>query len=122
MVFTDGELIDALIAHGSIRQAAKALGVSPQAITDRLRKAETRQALDETKDLLISSAALSMSDCIGDSVAALMEIVRGENYQPQQKISAADSVLRHCTRYVEASSIIRRIEALEATRIESEGM
>ena len=32
MVFTESELIDALIANGSIRQAAKALGVSPQAI------------------------------------------------------------------------------------------
>lgn len=111
---TDEKLLEMLLVHGGVSGAATALGLSRNAIYKRLRDDAFRQRYDEMQGILLSTAASSMTEGLTDAVSALLEVIRDKNAAATVRISAADSLLRHCAKYLETASILRRLDALEA--------
>ena len=63
---------------------------------------------------LLSVASTAMADGLNDAVGALLDVIRDKDSAASVRVSAADSLLRHCCRYIESASICRRLDALEA--------
>ena len=110
---TDAQLLEALLVHGGASGAAAALGISRNAIYKRLQDEAFRQQYDTMQGVLLSTVAAKMTDTLEDAVTMLREIVNDSEVSAGTRVSAADSLLRHCARYVELTTIVGRMDALE---------
>ncbi len=122
MRFSDEQIICALLQNGSVRAAAKALGCSESVIRDRLKGKEFSKLYKERKFEVLTAAADKMKNNISLAVDTLSAVMSDTENPPTVRVSASDSLLRHCLRYVEVTDIIKRIEALEAIQEESEAL
>lgn len=111
---TDEQLLTALLVHGGVAKAATALSISRVTIYKRLQDDAFRAQYDSAQSALLSVASTAMADGLSDAVNALLEVIRDKDSAASVRVSAADSLLRHCCRYVETASICRRLDALEA--------
>ena len=126
---SDEQLLTALLVHGGVAKAATALNMSRNAIYKRLKDDSFRQQddafraqYDSTQGALLSVASTAMADGLNDAVNALLDVIRDKDSAASVRVSAADSLLRHCCRYIESASICRRLDALEAKNINMEDM
>lgn len=111
---SDEQLLTALLVHGGVAKAATALNMSRNAIYKRLQDKGFRQQYDAAQGALLSVASTAMADGLNDAVGALLDVIRDKDSAASVRVSAADSLLRHCCRYIESASICRRLDALEA--------
>ena len=116
---TDEKLLEMLLVHGGVGGAATALGMSRNAIYKRLQDDAFRQRYDAMQGVMLSVAASSMTEGLTDAVSALLAVIRDKNAAATVRISAADSLLRHCAKYIETASILRRLDALEQAQREN---
>ena len=110
---TDEKLLELLLVHGGVTQAAAVCGLSKNAIYKRLQNEDFRKRYDQMQGVLLATAAASMSDSVGDAVQTLRAIINDPETSAGVRVSAADALLRHTCRYVEMGNILRRVEALE---------
>ena len=59
-----------------------------------------------------------MTAKLESATATMAEIMEDGQNPASVRVSAADSVLRHGLRYIEAGNILRRLDALEAAQEE----
>ena len=116
----DQQILAALIASGSIRAAAKNAGVAESTIRNRLNDPGFREMYDKAKGEILTEACDALSARLTLAVDGLSSILEDAESPATAKISAADSVLRHGLRYIEAANILRRLDALEAAQEENE--
>lgn len=120
MRFTDEQILCALLNNGSVRAAAKALECNDSVIRDRLKDKLFSKTYKERKLEVLIAAADKMKSNISLAVDTLSAVMSDTENPPTVRVSASDSLLRHCLRYVEVTDIIKRIEALEETMGEME--
>ena len=111
---SDSKLLEQLLVHGGVSGAASALGISRNAIYKRLQNAQFRAQFDAAQGAVISAAATCMSAALEVAVGALLDVLHDKSAAPSVKVQAANCLLTHCNRYVEADNVLRRLDALEA--------
>lgn len=111
---SDEKLIETMVLYGGVSGAAETLGLSRNAVYKRMKDDTFRRQLDEAQGAMLSTAATAMADGLCEAVDALLAVIRNKNAAATVRISAADSLLRHCAKYLETASILRRLDALEA--------
>ena len=114
--YADDEVLEALLAAGSARQAAKRLGCSLSCVRDRMAKPRFKERYDRAKADALSDAIDNLKIRMSSAVDVLSVTMTKEDTPATVKVSAADAILRHGLRYVEQYDIIKRIEALEAAQ------
>ena len=114
---TDEKLLEMLLVHGSVSGAATALGLSRNAIYKRMQDADFRTQYDSAQGVMLSAAALAMSDALCEAINTLLDVVRDKNAAASIRVSASDAILRHTARYIESADILRRLDALENQKI-----
>ena len=117
---TDSKLLEAMLVHGGASGAAGALGISRNAIYKRLQDEDFRMEYDRLQGIMLSTAAAGMSAALDDAIGYVRDVIRNDAVNKNTRVNAADSLLRHCVRYVEMSAIVRRMDALEQTLKELE--
>ena len=115
-MMNDEQLIAALVSAGTVRKAASAAGCSESTIRNRLKDAEFRAMYEERKSELLQTAAASMLAKLEDATSAISDLMSDEGCPANVRLAAADSLLRHCLRYLSAADIERRLAALEAAQ------
>lgn len=117
----DETILAALVAAGSVRRAAAVAGVSESTIRNRLKDADFRAAYDAIRGELLQDATASMLSRLENATETLSDVMTDAESPANVRISAADSLLRHCLRYLATSDIERRLAALEASQAALEG-
>ena len=112
----DERILAALIANGSIRAAAKSAGVAESTIRNRMADPDFRAEFDKLRGELLQEAAQGLTARLESATATMSEIMEDGKNPASVRVSAADAVLRHALRYVEAADILRRLDALEAAQ------
>lgn len=117
---SDEKLIESLLIHGGVAGAAKACGISRNAIYKRMQDSDFKTAYNAAQGVVLASAASSMAGMLCEVVDALLSVVRDDTANANTRVSAADSLLRHCVRYVELATVCARLEAVEKKIAEAE--
>ena len=107
------KILAALITCGSVRAAAKSANVSESTIRNRLADPIFREKYQSAKSAILEEACDALSARLTLAVDSLCQVLENEKNPATVRISAADSVLRHGLKYVEAANILRRLDALE---------
>lgn len=116
MKVTDEAILGALLATGSNRAAAKALGVSEKTIRNRLQKADFRERYEDLKNGMVEAVADEIAANLSGAVQTIVEVMKDPNNNASVRSQAAGELLRTALRYFEAGKFERRITALEATQ------
>ena len=115
---SDETILSALISAGSIRGAAKRANISEGTVRNRLSDPDFRAEFDKLRGELLQEAAQGLTARLESATATMAEIMEDGQNPASVRVSAADAVLRHALRYLEAADILRRLDALEAAQEE----
>ena len=116
MKVTDEAILGALLATGSNRAAAKALGVSEKTIRSRLQKPDFRERYEDLKNGMVEAVGDQIAANLSGAVQTIVEVMTNPENNPAVRSQAAGELLRTALRYFEAGKFERRITALEATQ------
>lgn len=116
MRINDEQIISALLNCGSLRKAAESLGTTANTISNRLKKDDFRKRYETAKAELLSETVGVMKSNLSGAVNTLTEVMNNKENPATVRVSAADSLLRHTTRYIEVAEIESRISKLESDR------
>ncbi len=116
MRISDEKVLAALLENGSIRKAAAALGCSAGCVRDRLKDEQFKKQYEDAKAAALNEATDCMKIRVGSAIDTLSGVMENADNPATVRVSAADSLLRHTLRYVEAVDILRRLAALEAAQ------
>lgn len=117
----DEKILAALVTAGSVRTAASVAGVSESTIRNRLKDADFRAAYEAIKSELLQGATASMLSKLETATETIADVMNDAENPANVRVSAADSLLRHCLRYLATADIERRLSALEASQAALEG-
>lgn len=120
MAISNEKIMAALIACGSVRAAARAVGVSETTVRARLNDPDFRKEYETAKGAVLEEACDSLSARLTHAVDVLVEVLDNTENAATVRVSAADSLLRHGLRYIEMGNILLRLDALEQ-RTNNEG-
>ena len=110
---SDEKLLEMLVIHGGVKGASASLGISQNAIYKRLQNEEFRRKYDSLQGIVISTAVTRMTTALEEAIGTLTEIIQDKEANAQTRVSACNSLLTHCNRYIESSNVLRRLDALE---------
>lgn len=113
MRINDEQIISALLNCGSLRKAAESLGTTANTISNRLKKEDFRKRYETAKAELLSETVGVMKSNLSGAVNTLTEVMNNKENPATVRVSAADSLLRHTTRYIETAEIESRLKKLE---------
>lgn len=113
MAISNEKIMAALIACGSVRAAARAVGVSETTVRARLNDPDFRKEYETAKGAVLEEACDCLAARLTSAVDALSSVLDSDSTPVTVKVSAADAILRHGLRYVETANILRRLDALE---------
>ena len=107
----DGAAVAGLAAGWSIRDAAKAGGLSEKTLQRRLRDPGFRLIVARARGELLAAAVGQLSAAAGDAARALRELLGSDN--ESVRLSAARSVLDMSVKLTTAVELEERVRALE---------
>lgn len=109
----DEKILAALVTAGSVRTAASVAGVSESTVRNRLKDADFRAAYEAIKSELLQGATAAMLSKLETATETISDVMNDAENPANVRVSAADSLLRHCLRYLATAEIERRLSALE---------
>lgn len=90
---TDEEIIAALIQHGTVKEAALSVGITPRAIYDREKNRDFRSAYSRARDEVLRSAVFNLNAKLSEAIGTVSEIMNDKKVNPSIRLQAAQAVI-----------------------------
>lgn len=113
MRVTDSQLISALLANATIRQASAEVGLSEQTVYSRLRKPAFRAQLQNARDNQFQVISSKLEDANFLALDTLVNILNDKSISAATKVKASQILLDLSLKNREQIDVISRIENLE---------
>lgn len=112
---TDEQIIAALLANGTLRAAAAAVGVSERTIYDRMSDGEFQALYKAAKADLIRAAVFNLNRQLQAAIDTVVQIMQDENNSAATRLQAAQTILNN------AGKFAQRLQSNEAEVIDQQG-
>jgi len=112
---TDATMMQALTQTKDIAGASEYLGISRQAIYNRMRKPEFRQKLREQRQDKYQVANTKLTDAMNDAIETLVTIMNDTETSAGIRVKASQTILDICLKTTEQMDILERISQIEET-------
>jgi len=112
---SDEELISALLANGTIKAAAAAVGLSERAMYDRMNTGEFQALYKAAKADLMRGAVVTMNGQLLAAINTVVEIMQDPENNPAIRLQAAQTILNNAGKFTQRlqeseSRVILQIE------------
>lgn len=111
----DETMMQALTQTKDIAGASEYLGISRQAIYNRMRKPEFRQKLREQRQDKYQVANTKLTDAMNDAIETLVTIMNDTETSAGIRVRASQTILDICLKTTEQMDILERISQIEQT-------
>lgn len=111
----DEIMMQALTQTKDIAGASEYLGISRQAIYNRMRKPEFRQKLREQRQDKYQVANTKLTDAMNDAIETLVTIMNDTETSAGIRVRASQTILDICLKTTEQMDILERISQIEET-------
>ncbi len=101
---SDEEIIAAILQHGTLKEAAQAVGITPRAIYDRMEDRDFRSLYMNAKDDIIRGAVFSINQKLGQAVETVAEIMQDKEANPAIRLQAAQTIINNAGKCAERLS------------------
>lgn len=96
------EIVAALLAHGTIQEAAQAAGLSPRALYERMHEDSDLITLwAETRTDVLRATVNNINEKMAQAVDTIGKILEDENNAPGLRLQAAQIILNHAGKIAE---------------------
>ena len=112
------KILSALLSGGSIREAAKIAKCSETTVKTRLNDPEFKQRYEAEKESILTEVCDTAAASLTEAVNVLRQAMKNPQAPINAQITAADALLRHGLRYIEAGNILARLDKLEEAQAE----
>ena len=106
-------ILQALLAHRTIREAAAAAGVSERMIYDYLNNPAFEARYKAARDDIIRGVSNNLREQMSEAVDVISDIMRDADNRPLDRLAAAKAILEFGDKYIETGDILERIGKLE---------
>ena len=106
-------ILQALLAHRTIKEAATAAQVSERVVYDYLNDPSFEARYKAARDDIIRGVSNHLREQMNEAVGVIGDIMRDTENRPQDRLAAAKAVLEYGDKYIENDDIIERIDKLE---------
>lgn len=89
------EVVAALIANGTQRDAAAALGISERTLFDRMQDGEFKALYKSTKADILRSAVFNMQSKLNEAVNVVAEVMNDKAAPASTRLQAAQIVIKN---------------------------
>lgn len=100
MAQTSNEIIiSALMTHGTVKEAAESVGLSPRSIYERMKKREFREEYKLAKSEITRSTIKRINSNITAAIDVIANIMQNDDNNPAIRLQAAQTLLNTATRF-----------------------
>lgn len=110
---TDETIITALISNPNIKEAAKSLQITTQAIYKRLKDDGFKEKYAEARKSVLEYNCWVLQLYISDAIEEMHRIIMDQNVSTQIRLNACDAIIRHCYRMTELTEVLPKLEKFE---------
>ena len=114
-------ILQALLTHRTIKEAAQAARVSERVIYDYLNDMEFESRYKAARDDIIRGVSNHLREQMNEAVDVISGIMHNPENQPKDRLAAAKAVLEYGDKYIESSDILERIGKLERSADDGQG-
>lgn len=107
------EAIAALLAHRSLEDAARAVGISTKTLLRWLKEPQFDAEYRKARRAAFSQSVARLQQASSAAVSTLLKIMVDPNAPASTRVRAADSVLDHGAKAIEIEDIEARVSELE---------
>ena len=111
---TDEEIIAALLANGTVRAAAAAVGMSERAIYDRMNHGDFQELYKAAKADIVRGAVFKLNEQVQAAIDTVAAVMNDENNNAAVRLQAAQTILNNAGKYTQ------RLQITENLAIEQE--
>lgn len=108
------QIIAALLQHGTIKEAAAAVGVKPRTIYDRMQTRDFRSEYMEAKNDIIRKAVFSINQKLSAAVDAVCDIMTDKEANAAVRLQAAQIIINNAGKFAERLQINENTSRTEA--------
>ena len=108
----DNEIIVAVLTSGSYAEAAKALGVSKQTISRRMKDEQLKNRVIEYRKNILDTVNMRLIDGASKAVDVLLQLLESES--ELTRYNSASRILGLTQDFIESADIIAQIDKLKA--------
>lgn len=94
-------IIAALLQHGTIKDAAAAIGISPRTIHGKFSDYSFRAEYTRAKADILRKAAAALSGRLSDAIDTIAEIMADTSANPATRLQAAQTILNSAAKFTE---------------------
>ena len=98
---SDEEIIAAILQHGTLKEAAQAVGITPRTIYDRMENREFRSLYMSAKDDIIRGAVFSINQKLAQAIDTVAEIMQDKEVNPATRLQAAQTIIGNAGKFAE---------------------
>jgi len=98
---SDEEIIAAILQHGTIKDAAAAVGISSRSIYDRMSGREFRSLYMSAKDEIMRQAVFSIGQKLSAAIDTVQEIMQDTSNNPAIRLQAAQTIINNAGKMAE---------------------
>lgn len=99
------EIIAALLANGTIKEAAHAAGISPRTVYDRMQEKNFRAEYMEAKSGIIRLAVFKINKALTSAIDITSDIMQDESVNPAIRLQAAQTILNNAGKFAKRLSL-----------------
>ena len=96
---SDEELVVALMDHGTIKEAAQAVGLAERTVYERMTKSDFQAAYRAAKNDLIRAAVVNLNKRIQSAVDVVVDIMEDTETNPATRLQAAQTILSNAAKF-----------------------
>lgn len=94
-------VISALLQHGTIKDTAAALKISPRAIQDRMKEAEFSAAYMEARNDVLRAGLHNLNSKVGAAIEEIASIMQDKEVNAAIRLQAAQTILTHAGKFAD---------------------
>ena len=113
---TNEEIIAALLQHGTVKDAATAIGISPRALYDRMKQRDFRAEYADARTEITRAAVSAINDKLSAAIDTIAEVMTDKESPAGTRLQAAKLILENAGKFTE------RLDSEEAQAKEARGL
>ena len=113
---TDEQIIAALLANGTLRAAAAAVGISERTLYDRMNKGDFQALYRAAKADLIRAAVFNINSQLQAAINTVVQVMQDENNNAAVRLQAAQTILNNAGKFaqrlqIDETGVINQLES-----------